>query len=77
MPLYLFKHPTEEEYVEVFQGMKDKHEYFDENGLQWERRWTIPNASIDTKINPWNNEDFIRKTEIKYIYKLCNIYICI
>lgn len=65
MPLYLFKHPTEEKYVEVFQGMKDKHEHFDENGLEWQRRWTVPNAAIDTKINPWKKEEFIRKTENK------------
>lgn len=65
MPIYLFKHPEKDEYIEIFQSMKDKHEYFDENGLMWERRWTIPYASIDTKINPWDNKDFIRKTENK------------
>ena len=30
MPIYVYKHPEHEEYVEVFQGMNDKHEYTDE-----------------------------------------------
>lgn len=65
MPLYLYKHPQKEEYVEIIQGMSDIHEYFDEDGLKWERRWTVPNASIDTKIDPWSNNDFVNKTGMK------------
>jgi hypothetical protein len=44
--------------------MKDKHEYF-EDGVQWRRVYTIPTASIDTKIDPFSSNEFIRKTNKK------------
>lgn len=61
MPLYLYKNPKTGETKEVLQGMNDKHEYF-EDGVEWKRIFTSPNASIDTKVDPSNKNKFIEKT---------------
>ena len=53
MPLYRFKNPETGEEVEVFQSMKDDHSY-SENGIDYERVFLIPNASIDAKIDGLN-----------------------
>lgn len=65
MPIYIYKHPESEQYEEVFQGMNDKHVYFDSDGLEWKRVFTIPNASIDSQIDPYSSKEFIQKTENK------------
>lgn len=62
MPIYIYKHPESEQYEEVFQGMNDKHVYFDSDGLEWKRVFTIPNASIDSQIDPHSQKEFIEKT---------------
>ena len=61
MPIYVYKHPDEEDYREVFQGMNDEHTYA-ENGVEWERVFLAPNASIDNDIDPFNKQQFIDAT---------------
>lgn len=61
--IYVYEHPESGDVIEVSQGMNDVHEYFDEDGLKWNRVFTIPNASIDTKIDPFSSESFVRKTD--------------
>lgn len=65
MPLYIFQNPETQEVVEVFQKMNDKHVYFDEKGLKWKRIFTVPHASIATKIDPFNQSQFVRAGENK------------
>jgi hypothetical protein len=65
VPIYVYKHPSREEYIEVFQHMNDKHEYSDLDGLSWDRVLLNPNMSIDSNIDPWSNADFVNKTENK------------
>lgn len=65
MPIYIYKHPAKEEYTEVLQTMVEDHTHFDSDGLEWKRVFTVPNASIDTRIDPNNSTEFIRKTENK------------
>ena len=65
MPIYIYKHPDKEEYKEVVQKMNDKHEFFDSDGLEWKRVFTIPNASIDTHIDANSQKQFIEKTASK------------
>ncbi len=65
MPIYTYKHPNQEEYREEVQGMNDKHVYFDSDGLEWKRVFTVPNASIDSQIDPHSSKDFINKTANK------------
>jgi len=62
MPIYTYKHPEQEEYRDEVQGMNDKHVYFDSDGLEWKRVFTIPNASIDTQIDAYSEKQFREKT---------------
>lgn len=64
MPLYIFYNTETEEYREVLQSMNDKHEYFGESGDEfcWRRVFTVPQASIDSKIDPFSTKDFVSKT---------------
>ena len=41
--------------------MNEEHVY-SEDGLQWERVFTIPQSNIDTKIDPFSEADFKNKT---------------
>lgn len=61
MPLYLFKNPKTNKIVSVFQAMNDDHSY-SENGIKYERIFTVPNASIDFQIDPNSSQQFVEKT---------------
>ena len=61
MPIYVYKHPEDEEYREVFQGMHDKHVY-SEDGVEWKRVFLSPNASIDNSVDPFNKQQYIDAT---------------
>jgi predicted nucleic acid-binding Zn ribbon protein len=65
MPLYCYRHPETEEEIDVMQGMNDVHEYFDENGVQWHRVFSVPNASIDTKTDAFSAQKFVERTASK------------
>tara|TARA_R100000808_G_C2143039_1_gene150790 strand:- start:359 stop:706 length:348 start_codon:yes stop_codon:yes gene_type:complete len=65
MPLYTFEHPTSGEQIDVVQKMSDKHEYVDDEGVSWNRVWAVPQASIDTHVNPESSKDFVLKTRDK------------
>lgn len=60
MPIYIYQHPTNESIVEVFQSMKDVHEYED-NGVKYKRLFSSPAASVDTNINPDSSKEFCNK----------------
>ena len=64
MPIYLFKHPDTDETAEVIQKMNDFHIYIDDDGLEWERVWTAPNAAIDCKLDG-SMESFMEYTKDK------------
>lgn len=51
MPIYIYKNPDKEEYVEVVQSMKEDHVWFDSKGKQWERVYLIPNAAINSRLD--------------------------
>lgn len=61
MPSYLYKNPETEEIKEVFQKMTDKHVYFEE-GVEWKRVWTVPQASMDSNVDVFSEKDFMKKT---------------
>jgi len=67
MPFYQFINPETEDLIEIMQGMKEDHVYIDENGLEWERVWTIPQASFDTQIDHNDKNGWVRKMENKRI----------
>jgi len=62
MPIYLFENPKTGEIKEVVQKMNEDHIY-SENGIEWKRIFTIPNASIDVMDNdPYSKDAFMKKT---------------
>lgn len=63
MPLYSFLNEETNETIDIFMSMNDKHEYIDENGLQWRRLFAVPYASVDVNLDPRSKNDFVRKTE--------------
>lgn len=65
MPVYLFRHPETDSTREEVQRMTDPHVYVGEDGVEWERVWTIPAAGIDGKINAFSPKDFVEKTRGK------------
>ena len=63
MAIYIYKHPNEESYVEVVQGMNDEHVWHDNDGLQWKRVFTLPNMAMDIqKGDPYNQNDYLKAT---------------
>jgi hypothetical protein len=63
---YLYEHIESGEIVEITQSMRDEHVYNGEDGTeigQWRRVFTVPRASIDTKLDPRDKNAFIRRTE--------------
>ena len=64
MPEYLYKNPVNGEIIAVIQRVNEEHS-FSEKGIHYERVFTPVNLSIDTKINPDNQSDFINKTKAK------------
>jgi predicted nucleic acid-binding Zn ribbon protein len=67
MPIYTYFNSETEEYRDIVQKMSDVHEYFGEDGGEttWKRVFTVPHASIDSKMDPFKAEDFARKTGSK------------
>ncbi len=61
MPIYLFSNPKTKEVKSVFQEMNAEHSYF-EDGIKFDRIYTVPNATIDGKIDPFSSQKFIEKT---------------
>jgi len=65
MPLYTFQHPDSEELVEISQNMSENHFYIDENGVEWKRVWDTPNMAIDSAVDPFSKNDFLKATAKK------------
>ena len=65
MPIYEYQHPKTKKVIEVIQGMKDKHVFVDHQGTEWHRVWNTPNAAIDSDINPFSKDDFMKATAKK------------
>ena len=62
MPIYLFENPKTGEIKEVVQKMNEDHIY-SEDGVEWKRIFTIPNASIDVMdSDPYSKDAFMKKT---------------
>ena len=61
MPIYIYKHPEEEIYEEVVQGMNDPH-IFSKDGVEWQRVFLVPNAAISASDDPFNGNSFVEKT---------------
>jgi len=65
MPEYLFINPDDpDEIVAVQQAMNEEHKY-ETNGKVWGRQFTVPKASIDSRIDPESEREFVDKTANK------------
>lgn len=51
MPEYLYQHPKTGEVKSIIQSIHEKHEFVDEQGVVWSRIFTVPQMSIDTKMD--------------------------
>ncbi len=68
MPIYLYQNIKTKEVREVLQGMNDTHEYYGDEDVPencWERIYTVPTASIDTKQDPFSSNQFLDITKSK------------
>ena len=65
MPIYIFQNPKTKEVVEIVQRMDEIHSYTNEYGIEYVRLYTIPNCSIDSKIDAYSSKDFAEKTRNK------------
>jgi len=61
MPIYLFKNPKTGKVVSIFQQMNEDHTY-SQDGIKYERVFTVPNAQIDADIDLNSSEKFVEKT---------------
>ena len=61
MPIYIYKHPTEEEYEEVIQSMNDPHTY-SKDGVEWERVFFAPNMAVSASDDPFSANNYVEKT---------------
>jgi hypothetical protein len=61
MPIYQFAHPEHPIVIDVVQSMKEPHVYVDSKGVEWVRIWSVPQASFDTKIDPYNKKSYMNK----------------
>jgi len=61
MPIYIYKHPTEEEYEEVVQSMNDPHTY-SKDGVEWERVFFAPNMAVSASDDPFSANNYVEKT---------------
>lgn len=64
MPTYLFQNPETLETKEVILAVNED-KVFILNGVKWDRIFTVPNASIDTRIDAMSQKQFVEKTRDK------------
>ena len=64
MPVFIFQHPNTEEILEVVQKISEPHKYVDNEGVEWNRVFTVPHASVPFlgTIDPNCEKDFTYKT---------------
>jgi len=62
MPEYLYEHPETGEQVSAWQSVHEEHVY-EIDGVIYDRVYTIPNASIDTRIDPNSASEFREKSK--------------
>lgn len=71
MVLYSFINEITQEIRDVSFGMNDVKEYFGEPGeenIKWRRLYIVPQMAMDTKVDPFSGENFVRKTATTKTY---------
>ncbi len=62
MPIYLYQNPKTKKVKEIVQTMSEKHTY-SENGVEWKRVWTVPQATVDGKLDAFSCNGFYDKID--------------
>lgn len=68
MPLYTFEHIKTKRTKDVFFHMNDEKIFNGDDGDEigeWRRVYTVPQGSIDTKIDPFSEKQFVERTATK------------
>lgn len=68
MPVIDFQHTPTGKVDSVYLTMDAPREYAGPNGDQkgeWVRLWSVPNAAVDTKLDPHSAADFVKATNKK------------
>lgn len=60
MPTYSYRNPKTGKTKDLIQTMSQEHSYR-EDGVEWERVWTVPQAAVDANIDPFNQNAFVDK----------------
>lgn len=63
MPIFVYSEPNTGETKEIVQSVHEEHSY-SEKGVKWNRIFTVPQASIDSK-TPVTEQEFLTKTANK------------
>jgi len=65
MPVYQYAHPEYPVMIEIVQSMSEPHVHIDEDGVEWRRVWSVPNAATDTQVDPFDSKAFVDSTKNK------------
>lgn len=70
MPILPFEHPQtgeRREFLVPLEGTDSDRfsRQIDETGIVWKRVYEVPHMGIDTKVDPFNERDYINKTGTK------------
>jgi hypothetical protein len=66
MPEYIYEHPETGEQITVWQSIHEEHVY-KVGDVIYNRVYTIPQASIDTKVDPYSAKDFREKVKVQNV----------
>jgi len=65
MPFYSFYNEKTKKTIDLIMSIHDNHEFIDNDGYKWIRIWYKPQASFNTKIDPFSSKDFSNKVGLK------------
>jgi len=65
MPVYIYQNPKNKKTIEIIQSINDKHEYIDQNGLKWNRIFTVPQVQTDQLQPSASEREFVEYTKNK------------
>lgn len=66
MPIYLYQNPKTKMVIEISQSIHDSHEYKDQDGLIWERVFTVPQLNTNGTLSAdIDSKKFVEKTSNK------------
>jgi hypothetical protein len=64
MPIYIYEHPESKQRKEIIQSVHENHEYIDQDGVRWNRIFTLPELNINDKLNEYSTDkDFASYTK--------------